>query len=161
MDAGRRLPAPLSHYWQRDYRNRRVLLPDAAVSWAEGKKERFMGWTTSLPFHICVYFKSISTASNSVHVFFLSCIKNSICQIHCLLPVTIADALNCGCKWWSVWLAVPELFPLMLIIIYHTCTVVCTWWLQWPYSAERSSKECVTSTERMGLFVTLCNFWRR
>lgn len=95
----------------------------------------------------------ISTAGNTIIVCFILH-KSSFCPIQCLLPVVIADALNCGCKWWSV-ACCARLFLLLLTVPCHTCTVVCTWWLQWPNSAERSSQECVTSTERVGLFVTL------
>lgn len=110
-----------SHYWKHDYAKL------SFVTWccrlmSRRKKGALHGlnYFPSLTrnssntrfriFPTCVYFKSISTTSNSVNVFFFILHKNSICQIHCLLPVIIADALNYGCKWSSVWLAVPELF---------------------------------------------------
>lgn len=46
-------------------------------------------------FPTSIYF--ISTTSNTIDVFFILH-KNSFCPIQCLLPVIIADALNCGCK---------------------------------------------------------------
>lgn len=56
-------------------------------------------------FPTSIYF--ISTTSDAINVCFILH-KRSFCPFQCLLPVVVADALNCGCKWWSVWLAVPD-----------------------------------------------------
>lgn len=58
-------------------------------------------------FPTSIYF--ISTMSNTINVSFILH-KSTFCPIQCLLPVVTADTLNCGCKWWSVWLAVPDCF---------------------------------------------------